>query len=78
MDIEESFATDVDVMKVLEEFLAHCVKIVREECGEELKRLGQAPEPLSLPLKRIQYAEAVNTLRKSGEEIDYGMDGLWS
>src|SRR5260370_7524213 len=74
MDIEESFATDVDVMKVLEEFLAHCVNIVREECGEELKRLGQALEPLSLPLKRIQYAEAVNTLRKSGEEIDYGAD----
>ncbi len=25
MDIEESFATDADVMKVLEEFMAHCV-----------------------------------------------------
>jgi len=59
---------------VLEEFLAHCIKIVREECGEELKRLGQELEPLSLPLKRIQYSEAVNMLRKSGEEIEYGMD----
>src|SRR5467141_1026369 len=67
MDIEESFATDVDVMKVLEEFMAHCVKTVRENCSEEL-------EPLSLPLKRIQYSEAVNKLRKNGEEIEYGMD----
>jgi aspartyl-tRNA synthetase len=74
MDIEESFATDVDVMKVLEEFMAHCVKSVREACGEELKRLGQELEPLDLPLKRIQYSEAVNMLRKSGEEIEYGMD----
>lgn len=74
MDIEESFATDADVMNVLEEYMAHCVKTVRETCGEELKRLGQELEPLTLPLKRIQYSEAVNMLRRSGEEIDYGMD----
>ena len=74
MDIEESFATDADVMKVLEEFMAHCVKVVQDACAEELKRLGHELEPLSLPLKRIQYSEAVNMLRKSGEEIDHGMD----
>src|SRR5947209_14278335 len=54
MDIEESFATDADVMKVLEEFMAHCVKVVRQSSAEELKRLGQELEPLSLPLRRIQ------------------------
>src|SRR3989440_1872955 len=74
MDIEESFATDADVMKVLEEFMAHCVRVVRESSAEELKRLGQELEPLSLPLRRIQYSEAVNILRKSGEEIEQGMD----
>jgi nondiscriminating aspartyl-tRNA synthetase len=74
MDIEESFATDAEVMKVLEEFMAHCVESVRVACAEELKRLGHELEPLSLPLKRIQYSEAVNMLRKSGEEIDHGMD----
>src|SRR5437870_2108131 len=74
MDIEESFATDADVMKVLEEFMAHCVKVVRQSSAEELKRLGQELEPLSLPLRRIQYPEAVNILRKSGEEIEQGMD----
>jgi nondiscriminating aspartyl-tRNA synthetase len=74
MDIEESFATDRDVMKVLEEFLAYCVKSVRDECGDLLKRLGQVLEPVNLPLKRIAYSEAVEMLRKSGEEIDYGMD----
>lgn len=74
MDTEESFATDADVMKVLEEFLAYCVKMVRDHCGEELKRLSQELEPIDLPLKRIKYAEAVEMLRKSGEEIEYGMD----
>src|SRR5204862_6875908 len=61
-------------MKLLEEFMAHCVKVVRESSAEELKRLGQELEPLSLPLRRIQYSEAVNILRKSGEEIEQGMD----
>src|SRR5437870_5640779 len=74
MDIEESFATDEDVMKVLEEYMAYSVKTVREACSEELKRLGQDLDLLSLPLTRTKYSEAVNLLRKSGEEIEYGMD----
>ena len=74
MDIEESFATDVDVMKVLEEYVAFCVKTVHETCSEELKRLDHKLELLSLPLTRIKYSEAVELLRKSGEEIHHGMD----
>src|SRR6059058_3451537 len=57
MDIEESFATDEDVMKVLEEYLAYCVKTVREACSEELKRLGQDLDLLSLPLTRINFSK---------------------
>src|SRR5437764_3866778 len=65
MDIEQAFSTDEDVMKVLEEFLAECIKKIRETCSEELKRLGQELEPVSLPLTRIQYSDAANLLRKS-------------
>jgi len=74
MDIEESFATDAEVMKVLEEFLADCVKSVSEHCGEDLKRLGQSLEPVHLPVTRISYSQAVEMLQKNGEEIEYGMD----
>jgi nondiscriminating aspartyl-tRNA synthetase len=74
MDIEESFATDRDVMKVLEEFLAYCVRNVRERSSEELNRLGQELAPVELPLSRIQYSEAVKMLKKGGEDIEYGMD----
>ncbi len=74
MDIEEAFSTDEDVMKVLEEFLAFCVKTVHESCVEELEKLDQQLELLKLPLKRVTYAEAVNLLRKSGEDIQHGMD----
>src|SRR2546430_17148142 len=78
MDIEESFATDADVMKVLEEFMAHCVKAVRESSAEELKRLGQDLDPLSLPLKRIQYSEAGKMFRERGEGIEDGVGFLES
>src|SRR5947209_4317930 len=74
MDIDVSFSTDAAVMQVLEEFMPNGVKTVHDACSEELKRLGQELELLTLPLKRVQYSEAVNMLRKSGEEIEYGMD----
>src|SRR5881397_507780 len=74
MDIEQAFSTDEDVMKVLEEFLAECIKKIEESCHEELGKIGQKLETLHLPLKRMQYRDAIDMLRKSGEEIEYGMD----
>ena len=74
MDVEESFATDEDVMRTLEEYLAFCIRVVRETCSEELGRLGRTLDALNLPLKRVRYHEAINLLRNSGEEIRDGMD----
>jgi aspartyl-tRNA synthetase len=74
IDIEQAFATDQDVMKVLEEFLAYCTRTVSKECVEELEKLGRKLEPLQLPLKRVRYEDAVNLLRKHGEDISLGMD----
>jgi len=74
IDIEQAFATDQDVMKVLEEFLAYCTQTISKECVEELDKLGRKLEPLRLPLKRVRYEDAVNLLRKHGEDISQGMD----
>ena len=74
MDMEEAFATDEDVMKILEEFLAFCIRIVREFSIEELEKLGQKLEPIKLPLKRVKYDQAVQLLKKHGEEIEFGAD----
>ena len=74
MDIEQAFSTDEDVMKVLGEFLAECVKRIAATCNEELEKIGQKLEQLHLPLKRVQYKEAIELLQKSGEDIQVGND----
>jgi aspartyl-tRNA synthetase len=74
MDIEQAFSTDEDVMKLLEEFLAECVKTITISCNEEMEKIGQKLEPLHLPLKRVQYRDAIELLRENGEDIQVGND----
>jgi aspartyl-tRNA synthetase len=74
MDIEEAFATADDVMQTLEKFLASCVEKIRKECREELEKLGQNLASIHLPLKRVRYGDAIELLRKSGEQIEPGSD----
>jgi len=74
MDIEQAFSTDEDVMKVLEEFLAECINKIIVLCNEELEKIGQKLEPLHLPLKRVQYGDAIKLLREDGEDIQIGND----
>ena len=74
MDIEQAFSTDEDVMKVLEEFLAECTKKITVLCSEELDKIAQKLEPLQLPLKRVQYLDAIKLLRENGEDIQPGND----
>ncbi len=74
LDIEQAFATDTDVMKVLEEFLAYSTEYVSRESEEEFGKLERQLDPLQLPLKRVTYKEAVEHLKKDGEDIEYGAD----
>ena len=73
MDIEQAFANDEDVMKVLEECLVFILKEVKR-CKEELEILKQEVKIPKLPLKRITYSKAVEILSENGEEIKYGDD----
>src|SRR5881628_663547 len=50
MDIEQAFATDQDVMKVLEEFLAYCTQTIAKECVEELDKLDASLSLYDCPL----------------------------
>ncbi len=43
-------------------------------CSEELDKIAQKLEPLQLPLKRVQYLDAIKLLRENGEDIQPGSD----
>ena len=74
MDIEQAFATDEDVMKVLEEVFVYILKQVKDECKEELEILKRELKIPKLPLKRITYTDAIDLLKKAGEKIEWGED----
>jgi aspartyl-tRNA synthetase len=74
MDIEQAFANDETVMKVLEEILAYMLTEVKEKCPGELELLEREITVPELPLKRITYTEAVEMLQGAGEEMVWGDD----
>lgn len=74
MDVEVAFASDEDVMSLLEESLVHILKSVRKQCSGELEVLDRSYRVPSLPLRRVTYTEAVELLRESGEQIEWGED----
>ncbi|MEM1537379.1 MAG: aspartate--tRNA(Asn) ligase [Candidatus Nezhaarchaeales archaeon] len=74
VDVEQAFATEEDVMKLLEELIYTVVKHVKEKCSEDLKELGVDLKVPTLPFKRLDYAEAVELLRQRGFDIRWGED----
>ncbi len=74
MDIEQAFATDSDVMVLLEECLTSCVDTVLRICGKELEQLGKKLERVMLPLKRIRYDKAIELLQENGVDVATGVD----
>jgi aspartyl-tRNA synthetase len=74
MDIEQAFADDEAVMKVLEECLVYMLERVRERCTRELGVLEREIAVPRLPLKRLTYTEAIEALQAEGEDITWGGD----
>lgn len=74
MDIEQAFADDEEVMKLLEEVLVHILKNVKEKNSKELETLRRTIEIPKLPFRRLTYSEAVEILISQGEEIQWGDD----
>ncbi len=74
MDIEQAFADDETVMKVLEKVLVHMLETVVERCPQELEVLERKIVVPELPLKRVTYNEAVEMLQGAGEEMIWGED----
>jgi len=74
IDIEAAFMDLYDVMKVLEELIAHVHKRVLEERPRELEMLGVELDVPKIPFKRYTYDELVKELKEIGVEIEWGED----
>ncbi len=74
IDIEEAFATESDVMKVLEELICHVCRGVNESCGRELKILKHKIAVPKTPFKRFTYDEILRELTEEGIPIRWGED----
>jgi len=75
IDVEVSFADHNDVMKVLEELVAHQYATVADRCSDALADLGVELEIPKAPFPRIPYADAIEIAAgKIEEPIAYGDD----
>ncbi|MCX7780984.1 MAG: asparagine--tRNA ligase [Negativicutes bacterium] len=66
-----------DNMRLQEEMVYYVIQRVLERCSAELKVLERDVEKLKsiqLPFPRISYTEAVEILRKAGEDFTWGDD----
>ncbi len=74
IDIEEAFAEESDVMRILEELVHHVCKTVNESCGKELKILRHKVDVPKTPFKRFTYDEILQQLAEEGITIRWGED----
>ncbi len=74
MDIEQAFANDETVMKVLENVIVFILSNINEKSKKELEILDKKIEVPSLPFRRVTYSEAIDLLHDNGEDIVWGDD----
>lgn len=63
-----------DVLRLLEDTVAHAIERVRSVAGSDLRLLGVDPKVPKLPLRRLPYAEALEILRSHGKHLRDGDD----
>jgi aspartyl-tRNA synthetase len=74
MDMEQAFATDEDVIDVLEKCFIYILQQVKKNCEKELNDLKRELKLPKTPLKRVKYSDLIEKLKKHGEKIEWGED----
>jgi asparaginyl-tRNA synthetase len=74
IEAEQAFADQSDNMALLEGLLASIVEAVLRNREQDLKTLGRALKPVTLPLPRISYDEARDLALRNGVGFDWGDD----
>ena len=75
---EIAFATQDESLEVQEQYVAHLVQSVLDNCDYALDVLGRDKELLKkytqLPFPRISYDEAIELLQKNDFDVEWGVD----
>ena len=77
LEPEVAYATLDDAMELAEDFISHVVQTALVECKDELEVLERdttALERVVKPFPRIHYDEAVEILKRAGEDFEWGSD----
>lgn len=65
-------------LEVQEKYIAFLIQKLIDDCSEELQILGRDPETLrpftETPYPRISYDEAINLMKESGMDVQWGDD----
>ena len=76
VDIEAAFMDYTDVMEVLESLVVEVYKYTAEHCKKEQESIGVEIKVPSTPFERITYSQALEELKKEGEDLKFGDDLL--
>ena len=74
IDIEAAFATQDDVMKILENLIVLVFDQVRRDCADELKILDHKLTMPKTPFPRLRYDDALKMLDDAGVKVPWGDD----
>ena len=74
IDIEVAFATEEDVMRILEDLIVEIFSEVKKKCAEELKMLKHRLEVPKKPFPRVTYDKALEMLNRAGVKVPWGED----
>ncbi len=74
VDVEQAFATQDDVMTLLEQVVHHVCETVKMGCQKELAILKHEIEVPRLPTRRLTYTEILDELAEEGIKVPWGED----
>ncbi len=74
IDIEEAFATQEDVMQLLERLVQHVCRTVAEKHQKEFSILKYGLKVPEIPFKRLTYSQVLDELKGEGIGIPWGED----
>jgi len=74
VDVEEAGVTYDDVMRLLEEMIAHVHKSLADSNGDDLEALEVKLPRDPRPMRRCTYDEALGILKSKGSKVSWGED----